>query len=85
MPRTAVDYSKCCIYKIEHIDDDSLVYVGNTTHFEKRKCKHKNACNNVKSKYYHLKVYQMIRENGGWDEFKMIEVEKYKCNDKREA
>jgi len=27
----------------------------------------------------------MIRENGGWDMFKMIEVEKYQCNDKREA
>jgi hypothetical protein len=27
----------------------------------------------------------MIRTNGGWDMFKMIEVEKYPCNDKREA
>ena len=27
----------------------------------------------------------MIRDNGGWDRFKMIEVEKYSCNDKREA
>jgi hypothetical protein len=27
----------------------------------------------------------MIRENGGWDTFRMIEVEKYPCNDRREA
>ena len=27
----------------------------------------------------------MIRENGGFDRFKMIEVEKYPCKDKREA
>ena len=27
----------------------------------------------------------MIRENGGWDMFKMIEVEKYPCADRREA
>jgi len=27
----------------------------------------------------------MIRENGEWEMFKMIEVEKYPCNDKREA
>ena len=27
----------------------------------------------------------MIRENGGWDMFKMIEVKKYPCKDKREA
>ena len=27
----------------------------------------------------------MIRKNGGWDMFKMIEIEKFSCNDKREA
>jgi predicted glutamine amidotransferase len=27
----------------------------------------------------------MIRDNGGFDRFKMIEVEKYPCKDKREA
>ena len=27
----------------------------------------------------------MIRQNGGWDMFRMIEVEKYSCTDKREA
>jgi len=70
MPKIPVDYSKTIIYRIEHIDDDSLVYVGHTTNWDNRKCKHKDTCNNVKSKYYHLKVYQMIRENGGWNSFK---------------
>ena len=27
----------------------------------------------------------MIRDNGGWDSFQMLEVEKYSCNDRREA
>ena len=27
----------------------------------------------------------MIRENGGFEMFKMIEVEKYQCNDRQEA
>ena len=27
----------------------------------------------------------MIRQNGGFEMFKMIEVEKYPCNDRREA
>ena len=86
MPRKAVDYSNCCIYKIEHIDDDSLVYVGNTTNFGKRKCEHKSRCKNENgNKSFNCKLYQMIREKGGWDAFKMIEVEKYECNDKREA
>ena len=30
---------------------------------------------NNKSASYNLKVYQMIRENGEWEMFKMIEVE----------
>jgi hypothetical protein len=85
MPKLPMDYSKCCIYKIEHIDDDTLVYVGHTTNFEKRKAQHKINCNYVNSGSYNLKVYQMIRENGDWEMFKMIEVEKYPCNDKREA
>jgi len=77
MPKLPIDYSKTLIYKIEHIQDDNLLYVGHTTNWDKRKCKHKNACN--------LKLCQMIRENGGWEMFQLIEVEKYPCNDKREA
>jgi len=86
MPKTAMDYSKCCIYKIEHIDDESLVYVGHTTNFDKRKAQHKINCYYEKDKIkYNLKLYTMIRENGGWDMFKMIKVEKNPCNDRREA
>jgi len=85
MPKIPVDYSKTIIYKIEHIDDDSLVYVGHTTNWDNRKYMHKFNCINNKSSHYNCKLYQMIRENGGWDAFKMIEVEKFNCNDKREA
>jgi len=85
MPKTPMDYSKCCIYKIENNDDESLVYVGHTTNFDKRKTQHKINCYNDKLKQYNYKVYQMVRQNGDWDAFKMIEVEKYPCNDRREA
>jgi len=85
MPKLPMDYPMCCIYKIEHVDDERLVYVGHTTNFDKRKTAHKSSCLNEKGKKYDLKVYQIIRENGGWGNFKMIEVEKYSCNDKREA
>jgi len=80
-----MDYSKTIIYKIEHIENESLVYVGHTTNWEQRKYRHKLVCYNEKGKAYNLKVYQMIRENGGWNAFKMIEVEKYPCKDRREA
>ena len=85
MPKTPMDYSKCSIYKIEHVDDESLVYVGHTTNFDKRKTQHKINCYNDNGKPYNFKVYQMIRENGGWEKFLMLEVEKYPCADKREA
>ena len=85
MPKVPMNYSKCCIYKIEHNDNESLVYVGHTTNFDKRKTAHKGSCKNDNDTHYNLKVYQMIRQNGGWDMFKMIEVEKYPCNDRREA
>ena len=85
MPKVPMDYSKCSIYKIEHVDDESLVYVGHTTNFDKRKTQHKYSCKNDNHTRYNLKVYQMIRENGGWEKFLMLEVEKYPCADKRAA
>jgi hypothetical protein len=85
MPKIAMNYSKCCIYKIEHIENESLVYVGHTTNFYKRKGEHKRICMNENVRAFNYKLYQMIRDNGGFDRFKMIEVEKYPCKDKREA
>ena len=85
MPKIPIDYSKCCIYKIEHIENESIVYVGHTTNFDKRKGDHKNNSKNDTGKAFNLKLYQMIRKNGDWDDFKMFEVEKYPCNDRREA
>jgi hypothetical protein len=31
MPEISIDWSNCCIYKIEHIEDESFIYVGHTT------------------------------------------------------
>ena len=84
MPKKTIDYSKCCIYKIEHIENENLLYVGHTTNYEKRNCQHKSNSKNEKSRRYNSNLYQLIRENGGWEMFKMIELEKYSCNDKRE-
>jgi len=86
MPKLSMNYLNCCIYKIEHIDDENLVYVGHTNNFKQRKQRHKSSCNNETDKSKHnRKVYQMIRKNGGWDMFRMIEIEKYPCNNKQEA
>ena len=86
MPKTEVDYSKTVIYKIICNDENiEYLYVGSTTDFTKRKYSHKCCCNNETNKEYNQNKYVEMRQNGGWDNFKMLEVEKYQCNDKREA
>jgi len=66
-------------------DDVDKVYIGSTTSFRHRKSAHKNACCNDKDRYYNKDKYKYIRENGGWNNWKMIEIEKYPCNDYNEA
>jgi hypothetical protein len=87
MPKLPVDYSKTIIYKLVHKEDyDNVnIYIGSTTDLIKRKNQHKTSCNNEKDKGYNHKKYQYIRENGGWDEWNIIEIEKYPCNDGNEA
>jgi hypothetical protein len=61
-------------------------YIGHTTNFVQRRRAHmKNTINEGDKKHYHLKHYQVIRENGGWDEWEMIELEKCKFKTKLEA
>ena len=86
MPLTNVDYSKTIIYKIQHKEIDELLYVGSTTDFTRRKATHKWRCNNNNDKCPpNLKVYKMMRDNGGWDMFNMVIIKEFPCNNKQEA
>ena len=80
MPKTEIDYSKTIIYKI-YCDCVDEIYVGNTTNFRKRKNLHKCSCNNQKNN----KIYQTIRNNGGWEKWNMVEIEIYPCKSSTEA
>ena len=75
MPKPVInDYT---FYKIVCLDPSiDLSYVGSTANFNKRKHKHKSSCNNENSNEYNYKLYQTIRENGGWSNFTMIELSK---------
>jgi len=75
------------MYKIQPLNHElNFSYIGHTSMFNKRKNQHqKNTTNSKDRKHYHLKVYQTIRDNGGWDAWEMIELEKYKCSTKLEA
>lgn len=81
MPRKEIDYSHTIIYKITCKDENVKdVYVGHTTNFVQRKIAHK-----ISSVSNQCKVYKVIRENGGWTNWKMEMVNFYNCKDQYEA
>ena len=86
MPRKPIDYSKTIIYNFICKDIGIIeTYIGHTTRFSKRKTCHKNNCINEKYRDYHYKLYQKIRENGGWDNWTMTPLEEYVCENKTQA
>ena len=73
------------IYKIICKDETiNEIYVGSSGDFKTRLKKHKSRCNNQKCIGYNLKVYQFIREHGGWDNWNMIKIIDVDCEDKSE-
>lgn len=60
-------------------------YVGHTTNFDNRKKDHIRNTTKENDKHYHLKHYEFIRQTGGWDEWEMIEIEKFIGKTKLEA
>ena len=60
-------------------------YVGHTTDFPSRKYQHKLACINETHTKMHFKLYQVIRENGGYNEWQIIEIEKFNNKTNLEA
>ena len=86
MPRKPIDYCNTHFYKIVcrdlHIKD---CYVGHTTDLVKRRYAHKTRCFNTNSDKHNIYLYQFIRENGGWDNWEIINIETRSCKDSLEA
>ncbi len=84
MPRKEInDYT---FYKIVCLDNSvELCYVGSTSNWKARNHKHKSNCNNENNKLYNSNIYKTIRENGGWENFKMIQIGTREQLIKREA
>ena len=86
MPKTQTDYSQTIIYKLCCKDTTiSDIYIGHTTNFTQRKNQHKTSCCNENDKKYNQYVYQFIRNNGGWDNWSMIQIQEHNLKNKREA
>jgi len=81
MPRLPIDYNNTIMYKLvcRNLAIKNC-YVGHTTNFTNRKRLHKSGC---KTREYYL--YQFIQENGDWENWDMIMVEQYPCNNLYEA
>jgi hypothetical protein len=83
MPKVKADYSNTVIYKLSCNDPSiSEIYIGHTTNFTQRKNRHKSCCNNNN---FNAKIYNFIRNNGGWDNWSMVQLEEHNCKNKREA
>jgi len=69
------------IYKIECKDalEDGYVYVGSTCNLATRKYNHKMSCCKETGRDYNQKVYKLIREKGGWENWEMKPVEELKA------
>ena len=79
-----VKYNQSIIYKL-CCKDPTIpnIYIGSTTNFTRRKCQHKYSCNNTSGKSFNVYVYNFIRENAGWNNWDMIEIERYEATDKK--
>jgi hypothetical protein len=82
MPKIEIDYSNTIFYKI-YCKDPSIndLYIGHTTNFVQRKHAHKQSCLNTKSSNYNCKLYDVIRRNKGWDNWKIEIIAFHECND----
>ena len=86
MPKIEIDYSNTIIYKITCKDPNiSDVYVGHTTNFVQRKHAHKQSCINNKAPNHTCKLYEAIRNNGGWINWNMEIIHFCNCADHYEA
>ena len=86
MSNKSIDYSNTIFYKIYCKDTDVKdIYIGHTTNFVQRKIAHKQSCTHAKYCNHNCKVYSVIRQFGGWDNWNMDIIAFHHCDDKPNA
>ena len=77
MPKLPINYENACIYQIVCKDVNiTEKYIGSTTNLIQRRRAHKTVCCNDNAKRHNTFVYQFIRENGSFDNWDVVLVEK---------
>ena len=62
-------------YKLVCKTDENLYYIGSSSNMKQRVSAHKSRCNTTTNPTYNHKTYKMMRDNGGFDNFKFIIVD----------
>ena len=75
MTETTKVYDAGYIYGIYH--QDNLKYIGSSVGFKHRIYEHKSNCYNLKREHYNNKIYQYIRANGKWEDYKFKIIDVY--------
>ena len=68
------------IYSIVCKTNPELIYVGSTTLYKQRKWQH-----TTNSKTSTKPLYELIRSNGGWDNFVMSEIKHFECDTRKQG
>lgn len=80
------EYSNTHIYKLECLDADiKEIYIGHTTNPKQRNWNHCVLSNSNSSNKSNRKLYEFIRNNGGYDRWTMTIIEKLDCNTYQEV
>jgi hypothetical protein len=86
LTETTSDIDNYVMYKIYPKNKElALCYIGHTTNFVERMKRHKLQAVNENGNKSHQKHYVSIRQNGGWNEWEMIEIEKLNGKTRLEA
>ena len=82
----APNYSNTTIYMI-YCNDDNItdIYIGHTTNIKDRMNVHRRCCNNPANKSYSTRMYNFIRNNGGWINWSYKVIREISCSNKSEA
>ena len=82
----APNYSSTKIYMIYCNDDNiSDIYIGYSTDIKGRISVHRRCSNNSANKSYNMRMYEFIRNNGGWDNWDFEILQTISCSSKLEA
>lgn len=81
-----IDYTKTPIFFYRFfylsVTNNDCNYVGSTTNVTRRKSEHKSRCYDISNKEYNNKLYTMIRNTGGFDNWRLVILETRICVDK---